>query len=771
MPRGSKKKQRKSRARKRKRARTKQRRESVAASVTESGPEGEKERSESPSVKEPRPAAAEETPAVPKRKRRTQVKPRTEEQQPDETISGTDSRRARVWPVILIVACGILAYISSFSGAFVFDDGQWIENNKDIRQLWPIWDHLTRGTRPLVDLSIAVNFHLGGLDPWGYHLFNLLVHILAALTLFGVVRRTLLSQRLRQSYGRSAHLVALVVAAIWVVHPLQTQSVTYIIQRAESMMGLFYLLTLYCVIRGVGSTRSTWWYLAAVVAGIMGMGSKPVMFTAPIVVLLYDRVFLSRSFADIVRQRWKLYLGLALGWLVLAATGTITSIIGSEQTDGVAGFGFRDYSPWEYLITQPGVILHYLKLSFWPHPLSFDYWWPLAKTPFAIIASGLVILALLVLTGWVLWRRQPLGFLGAWFFIILAPTSSIFPIKDIAVEHRMYLSLAAVVVLGVVAGYRLLLYVLNRLAWSASTQRIIIVGLPVILIMIFGYKTFERNKVYSNRTLIWSSVVASRPENPRGHLNYGGMLLENGKADKAILYYREALRIKPDYAEAHYNLACLLSDKGQRQEAERHYVEAIRLEPDHVNSHMNLGVLLVDQGKIDEGIAHYHKALQFRPDKVQVYVNLGKALRKKGLVDEAIRQYQKAIKIDPRLSKAHLNLGNIFMAKQAYAEAVEQYSKALEIDPRYINALVGKGKALRRQGKLDEALKCYTEVLQIDPKFYKAHYSMGLTLMAQGKLDEAAKAFREALRIKPDLAAARRSLNAVLVKQGKPPEP
>ena len=221
---------------------------------------------------------------------------------------------------------GVAAYHNSFAGPCVFDDVPWIVENPSIRSLWPIGHLLAPqsardvGGRPVVSLTLAVNYALGGTDVWGYHAVNLAIHILAAWTLLGVTRRTLLSPRLQERFGSAATPLALMVAILWTVHPLQTEAVTYLIQRTEALVGLLYLLTLYCVIRGATSSRATRWYSAAVAASLLGMATKELMATAPVIVLLYDRTFLAGSFREALRRRYGLYLALAATWGVVVAT-------------------------------------------------------------------------------------------------------------------------------------------------------------------------------------------------------------------------------------------------------------------------------------------------------------------------------------------------------------------------------------------------------------------------------------------------------------------
>ena len=217
----------------------------------------------------------------------------------------------------LIVLATVLAYRNSFSGPFIFDDLA-ISQNPTIRELWPIWKPLCPPNhgepvtgRPLLNLSFAVNYAVSGLNVRGYHVANLAIHVLAALLLFGILRRTFLLRSLGNSQIPTPIYFALAIALLWAVHPLQTESVTYIVQRAESLVGLFYLLTLYCFIRGATWGRGRYWYAAAVLACLLGMASKEVMVSAPLIVLLYDRAFLAGSLREAWRRRYGFYLALA----------------------------------------------------------------------------------------------------------------------------------------------------------------------------------------------------------------------------------------------------------------------------------------------------------------------------------------------------------------------------------------------------------------------------------------------------------------------------
>ena len=655
-----------------------------------------------------------------------------------------------------MVLAGLLAYHNSFFGPFVFDDIPHITENPRIRQLCPPWDLLSPpspaliNARPVVDVSLAVNYAFGGDNVWGYHALNLTIHILAGLTLFGIVRRTLRQPPLRERFGTAADGLALATALIWTVHPLQTESVTYVIQRAESIMGLFYLLTLYGFIRAAASPRPQRWSWLGVGACALGMASKEVMVSAPLMVLLYDRTFVSGSFRESWQRRWPLYLGLSATWilqgLMVVSAGTFAKASVMAQHASV--------TRWEYLLTESGVILHYLRLAAWPYPLCFDYYgWPLAGTGRSILLPTLVMAILLGATVWTCKTNSAWGVLGAWFFLILAPSSSIIPLDSPAYEHRMYLPLAAVVTGMVVVAYVLGKRLLRRrtgsvLGWVACG--FVVVALAVL--------TIQRNRDYISDIALWDDTVAKCPQNPRAHHNLGFALSQIGKFQEAIGQYEQALRLEPEYVEAHHNLGFALAQIGKIQEAIGQYEQALRLEPDYAKAHNNLGVALSQAGRVAEGIAHYEQALRIKPDYAEAHYNLATALEQTGKIEDAIGHYEQALRIKPDYAEAHYNLGNDLLREGKVNDAIAHYEQALRIKPDYAEAHSNLGAALVQTGQIEDAIAHYEQALRIKPDYAEAHSNLGAALEQTGRVPEAIQHYVQALRLRPDLAAARNAL-------------
>ncbi|MDZ4197832.1 MAG: tetratricopeptide repeat protein [Kiritimatiellia bacterium] len=520
------------------------------------------------------------------------------------------AERAGFWAVgVILVALG--AYHNSFRGPFILDDNGSIRNNPTIERLWPIrltHPELRGGDtvkgRPLVNTSLALNYALGGRRVAGYHGFNLVLHIGVALTLMGLVRRTCLLPGMPPVFRQAAAPLAGITAMLWAVHPLTTAAVTYLIQRAEALMALFYLLTLYASLRGAESRRSGPWYAAAVLFCLLGAASKEAIATAPLAVLLYDRAFLAGSFKAAFRKRWGLYAGLTACWIPLAWLVASTGLRG-----GTVGAGPADYSIGPYAWTQIWAIARYVRLAFWPDGLIFDYGRLLVGSfrELWLPTLGLVLGLAAAVVAWVRWPRA--GFPLHLFFLVLAPSSSVIPVMTQTVaEHRMYLPLAGLLsatVLGLYRGWTL--RAPNRRRWIPLTAA----GLAVLAL---SARTVRRNEDYRTVERIWRSTLQYRPTSARAHTNLGIDLQDQGRSDEALASFQEALVREPDFMLAHYNLGITLGRMGRHEEAVVHFREAARIEPDHAPAYYNWGIALGHLGRHAEGIELFREAVRRQPD-------------------------------------------------------------------------------------------------------------------------------------------------------------
>jgi tetratricopeptide (TPR) repeat protein len=663
------------------------------------------------------------------------------------------------------VLAALATFSNSLSAPFMFDDVASIQNNPTIRQLGTAWSPPPGGTgvsgRPLVNFSLAVNYALGGTDVRGYHALNLAIHILAGLTLFGLGRRTLLRLPVRaqacrahfQGRSKPAPLpvdgLAFAIALLWTVHPLQTETVTCVIQRTELIVGLCYLLTLYCLVRAVDSVRPRFWYVATVVACATGMLSKEVMVSAPLMVLLFDRTFVAGSFRDAWQRRRPWYLGLAGTWILL---GFLMG--GTLQRGHAVGFGLG-VSPWDYALTQCRAIGLYLKLSAWPHPLVVDYGTALVKSPMDVLPQGLLVLLLVGGTMLALWRRPVLGFAGAWFFAILAPSSSIVPLASQTIaEHRMYLPLAAVITLAVLGGQ----FVVGRRGVIAFLA--LAAGL--------GWIALKRCDAYRSELSLWSDTVASCPGNVRAHNNLGNALYAAGEIPAALGQYEKALRLQPESPESHLNLANSLVQLNRPAEAIGHCEAVLRLDPDSADAHFNLGNALAQLGRMPEAIDHYRAALRTQPTDADVHAALGAAYLKARQFPDAIQEYTTALRLQPHQPEIHHGLATALMDNGDTMGAAREYAEAVRLNPAYVEAHFALGNILAGAGRIAAAIDEYKQVLLRAPDHVMARNNLGNALLVAGRVDEAIIEYQEVLRVHPGDASVRENLEEARAMQRAP---
>ncbi len=611
--------------------------------------------------------------------------------------------------VLLIVLAGILVYYNSFNAPFIFDDHDQILQNERIQRL-SLADIFRDTNRPIVDLSFAINYALGQKEVWGYHVVNLGIHILAALVLIGIIRRTLWLPRFRQRYGQDAQTIGLFAALIWLVHPLQTESVTYITQRAESMMGLFYFLTLYCIIRHV-ENRQRKWGIAAVIACALGMGTKEVMVTAPLCIWFYEKIVAGNSFLKIYRERGWVYLGLVSTWILL-----VHWEMAPRYDIPTAGFGVKGMTPWQYALTQPGVILHYLKLAVWPDPLCLDYGWPLAETWPAIVIPFFIIGIFILATFWAVKRQGPLAFAGIWFFLILSPSSSFIPIKDAAFEHRMYLSSAGVVALMIFAGE----FLLTR--WAASKS--ILITTMIAVAGIFGWLTLERNKIYATEISVWQDVIGKRPDNARAQFNLGLALLLQKENDAALRRFKEAVRLKPDYSEGYYNIGLILIRQNRFKEAMAPLQKALEINPRYAEAHNNLGSALLQLGKDEEAKGHFLDAVKISAANAEAYNNLGIIAVKEHDPKDAVAYFLKSVAAEPASAQTYYNLALSSLDSGNPRDAVKYATAATQLEPRNPNYHYILAAAYVQARSFPDAEKHFLQTLQLQPGFKAARHGL-----------------------------------------------
>ncbi len=636
---------------------------------------------------------------------------------------------ARAGHLLLILGAVAALYGGTLRYPFIFDDDGAIARNPSIRELGRLDQVLsppfgtTVSARPVLNLTFALNHAIGGLDPSGYRLVNVMIHAGAALLLYGIVRRTLAMPPLARRFAPDASRLAFMAALLWAIHPVQTESVTYVVQRAESLAGFFYLLTLYALVRvaqgQAGAARAWPWEALAAVSCALGMGTKEVLATAPLVLSVYDRIFLADSWREVFARRARLHAMFAACLMIPAALA-----FGSSHAEVSRGL-LRVVTPFQYAATQTGAIVHYLRLCLLPAGQCLDYVWPIALRWETWLPTALFVAGLLAGIAALARRVPAAGFLGLWFFAILAPTSSVIPLADVAFEHRLYLPSAAVVVAAVLAGHAAIgQRGAGRPAlWAAGTAVACLFSL-----------TAARNRHYASDAAAWREVIRDIPANPRARNNLGNAFYQGGRSDTALPQFDRAVTLRPDYADAHFNRGVSLARVGRTDEADAAYRKVTDLDPRHVRAHMNLGALRIVGGRPGEALAPLESAREVAPASADVHSNLGVAYLMLGRLDE---------------SEAALD-------------------RAVELDPRHADALSNRAILLRARGRLKEAAGDLARVLAISPSHAGAQCTVGEMLLAAGHPGEAIRHFERALAAEPGHAGATRGLSSARALLAEP---
>lgn len=714
--------------------------------------------------------------------------------QPDHTeeepVSGL---RVRLALAVLVLAV-IMAYSNSFKGPFILDDAANILENRTIRSFSPLWDvfsgprgHALAG-RPAINFSLAVNYAISGYRVWSYHAVNLLIHLVSALLLFGIVRRTLLSPAVSARFAGASTPAALFCSLFWAAHPLCTQAVTYVIQRCESLMGLFFFLVLYAAIRGWRAGASRWWHVLAGIAMILGVGSKEVIVAAPLTVLCYDFIFVhGRGKAKrILKDGAVLYAGLGMGLVLLyflVSRGAVAATVASDI----------DRLRWPYLVTQAEVIVHYLSLSFWPSSLSMDYGWPFAELN-RVWPKGFFLAGLFCATLWGLIKRRPWSFLGAWFFLALAPSSSLKPQLDPAFEYRMYLPLAAVAAAVVLAAIGSGSRIFSKTPKVGFALLVFGMFLASSISCALAVATMRRNDVYGSAERLWEDTIRKSPESfrawfalaveydaqgravlaekfyrealsrtphdPKPYNNLGLLLLKEGKADEAISLFRQALAIEPRFDRAYVNLGEALMQKGLGEEARKVLSEGMRLSPDSAHAKLNMGLSLMREKRVNEGEAFCREALEMEPGLAEGRYNFALELIALGRKTEGAEELKLAVTSKPGFFEALVNLGAILLEEGQPEEATGYLEKAATLKPDSPEARFNLGNALASRGMWSLALPHYEKARFLLPRHAGIRANLGVTLANLGRKDDARKEFDEAVKLEPQ----NRNIRAIMEK-------
>ena len=581
----------------------------------------------------------------------------------------------------LLAATGLLAllvalaYANTFQAEWHYDDRPNIVENDYVRipslapaSLWRAMVQDRGQARFFSNLTFALNYYFNGEEVRGYHLVNLLFHFFSALAVFGLLRLTFRRANWAEDRRESAALVA---AAVWAVHPIQTQAVTYLVQRQAVMASAFMLLTLLAYVAGRESSppKKNLLYLLAGMSFVLALGSKEIALATPLLVLLYE-IYFSQNFSFAFLRRHPIALALAL----LALAGFLFMFVWpGALAKLLQGYQAYPFTLSQRLLTEPRVLFQYLALILlpWPSRLSVEHDPAISTSLFSpwttlpAILTWIVLLAL----GLRYARRSPLlSFALLWFLATLFLESSFIPL-DLMFEHRLYLPSLAVIA-PLIAG--LVLYTPRRRATLFS------LGLLVLVLLV---STLARNRVWQTDQGLWRDCVRKTPFQASSFNNLGGFYDRKGQLERAITYYHHAIRLNPQYAMAYFNLGASLQKMGQPDQALAAYSRSVALNPYLVLAYYNRGNLYFRQGRFDLAVSDYSRAVAANPNYAWAYSNRGTAYMNLGQYQRAVADYSQALVITPNDPGDYFNRGNAYHQLGQEDRAQADFEKARALNP------------------------------------------------------------------------------------------
>jgi len=663
------------------------------------------------------------------------------------------ARPSRALIAGICLALGLVTfaiYAQVFRYGFIeLDDNCYVYENPIVRKglwssgvAWAFTTFQSANWHPLTWLSHMLDCRLFGLNAGAHRLVNLGFHAASAIVLF------IAFVRMTRRPWRSA-----LVAGIFAVHPLHVESVAWIAERKDVLSTFFGALTLIFYVR-YAEAPSALRYATVALGLALGLMAKPMLVTLPFVFLLLDVWPLRRlgwppawkTLRPLLREKIPLF--------AMVAAASVVTFIAQQKGGAVSGLARLPFSD---RFANAGVAyVSYIWKAFWPVKLAvlYPYQAHQAQTVFAAAA----LLAAATIAAVACAKKRPYFLVGwLWYLGMLVPVIGLVQVGAQSMADRYtYLPLAGLSICAV--------WLAGDLVERRPLLRNVSAAVACAALVLLAAQTYRQAAYWKSSQSLFEHALGVTDRNYIIHKSLGVVLDHEGKSDKAVAQYRQALAIKPDFAEAHNNLGMILDREGKRDEAMAHYEAALASQSDYAEPHNNIGVILDREGKLHEAMACYEKALALRPDFADAHRNLAMLLDRAGRPAEAMAHYRQALAIDPDSAEAHNNMGVILAREGRFDEAAAHYREALAINAGYAEAHANLGHELMRSGKFDESYLHLAKALEALPKRADVQADMGLLLAAQGRFDEARTHFEESLRIAPGQPIVHSNLAFVLLQ-------
>ncbi len=650
----------------------------------------------------------------------------------------------------LLIIATTLVYFPVMDAEFIdLDDDVYVTDNPWIQQglnwasiSWAVTSFREGVWNPMTWISFMVDFELFGLNPAGYHLTNLVLHVGSVVLLVGVLYRM-----------TGAFWPSLMVAALFALHPLNVESVAWVTERKNVLSTWFWMLSLWAYLEYM--RKPVWQHYVGILGFlILGLMSKQVLVTLPCVLLLLDCWPLGR-----LGENWRAFRE-HLPRLVLEKLPLFTTVIGAGLLTLIAADwddalpGLERLSLGARLANAPLAYALYLKKMAWPTSLTVFYPHPGETMSPLAVAGAILVLAAISLGVW--WRRQSRYLVVGWLWYLgtLVPVSGLIQVGGQSMADRHTYIPAIGIFIMLIWGVAELAQALRlRSAWPAMAGLCLVVSMTVAAHRQVGY--------WKDSITLFEHTVSVTDDNYLVYNNLGTALLERGRVDAAVESFRRVLEMRPHSDRGLYNMALVLRAQGKMEEAAHHLARAIQSNPNMAEAYNNLGIILAAQERPEDAITLFREAIAINPRLEQGHTNLGTALISQGLVNEALVHFRNAVGLNPYKAKFHNNLGAVMDLQGRSREALSHYQRALELSPDSVLTYLNMGKTYMNLGNLDEAAIHFAEAIRIESDLVDAHFHLGLVKASQGRFQEAIVRFQKVLRLDPAHPEAQQNLAAL----------
>lgn len=661
----------------------------------------------------------------------------------------------------ILTLMAILIYHPSLNYPFQFDDIANITKRFGIR----FDDPLTRwwtSPRWLGDWLNAFNFQLGRFDPFYYRLFNVFIHIFAGLILFYLIYNLCRLLTTKPFFYDNALFIAFVSSGLFLLHPTQTQTVSYVIQaRMEGLASLFVLATLLMYVKAIQANNiifKTIFIALLFTFGLLSCGTKELVVVVPFLMLLIDWFFISQQQWALFKNHLWLYGLFTLFFVILilqhmGTSFTIDALLGKMSTHNNRGniltpSAFDEITAWTYLISEFKVIVHYLVIFLWPFNISVEYDWKIAPSffSFEVIIPLAILVTLLVMVFRSVWYKKYVAFSFGmlWFLIAVAPRASIIPSPELVCDYKTYLASAGMMFLL----STIIVYLFTTI-WAAirtipaqfNTYEVK-VGVLSILMLFIGLGAYQRNKIWETCVVFWEDNIKKAPNKARSHNNLGVALSEAGRVDESIVAYQKAISLDANYADPLSNLAVAYSMKGEIDKAIEALKGAINICPNYPEAYNNLGTLLLQKKQYDDAERMLTIAIQLRPYYGKAFYNFARLYEEKGESAKAWDYLKKATEGDLDTPEAMFKLGQLGLKVQKYDEAIHAFEETIRRGAGQDQVWFNLANAHFLCKHLDKAQEIYAGLAQKNPNDVRYMYNLAETLYTKNEFANACEIFK-----------------------------